>query len=84
MKRMIKNRMNLKSRRITAAAVAALSAAAVVITSVLSGAIEVEAADTLLGIEKLRSRYMESGREFVILEIAPGRKAAQIGYLVDG
>ncbi len=70
---MIKNRMNLKSRHITAAAVAALSAAAVVITSVLSGAIEVEAADTLLGIEKLRSRYMESGREFVILEIAPGR-----------
>ena len=84
MKRMIKNRMNQKSRRIAAAAVAGLSAAAVVITSVLSGAIEAEAADTLLGIEKLRSRYMESGSEFVILEVVPERKAAEIGYLVDG
>ncbi len=84
MKRMIQNKKNLKSRRFAAAAVAGLSAAAVVITSVLSGAIEVEAADTLLGIEKLRSRYMESGSEFVILEVVPDRKAAEIGYLVGG
>lgn len=82
MKRMIQNKKNLKSRRFASAAVAGLSAAAVVITSVLSGAIEVEAADTLLGIEKLRSRYMESGSEFVILEVVPERKAAEIGFLV--
>ena len=84
MKRMMKNRKKLNGRRIAAAAVAGLSAAAVVMTAVLSDVIEAEAADTLLGIEKLRSRYKESGSEFVILEVVPDRAAAEIGYLVGG
>ena len=84
MKRTMKNRKKLNGRRIAAAAVAGLSAAAVVMTAVLSDVMEAEAADTLLGIEKLRSRYKESGNEFVILEVVPDRAAAEIGYLVGG
>ena len=84
MKRMIRNRKKLNGKRIAAAAVAGLSAAAVVMTAVLSDVMEAEAADTLLGIEKLRTRYKESGREFVILEVVPDRAAAEIGYLVSG
>ena len=84
MKRMIRNRKKLNGKRIAAAAVAGLSAAAVVMTAVLSDVMEAEAADTLLGIEKLRTRYKESGSEFVILEVVPDRSAAEIGYLVDG
>ena len=74
----------MNGKRIAAAAVAGLSAAAVVMTAVLSDVIEAEAADTLLGIEKLRSRYKESWSEFVILEVVPDRTAAEIGYLVGG
>ncbi|MBD5475330.1 MAG: DUF5057 domain-containing protein [Lachnospiraceae bacterium] len=84
MKRMIRNRKKLNGKRIAAAAVAGLSAAAVVMTAVLSDVMEAEAADTLLGIEKLRTRYKESGSEFVILEVVPDRAAAEIGYLVSG
>ncbi len=84
MKRNIRNGKKLNGKRIAAAAVAGLSAAAVVMTAVLSDVMEAEAADTLLGIEKLRTRYKESGSEFVILEVVPDRAAAEIGYLVSG
>ena len=84
MKRIIRNRKKLNGKRIAAAAVAGLSAAAVVMTAVMSDVISAEAADTLRGIEKLRTRYKESGSEFVILEVVPNRTAAEIGYLVGG
>ncbi|MBD5526486.1 MAG: DUF5057 domain-containing protein [Lachnospiraceae bacterium] len=84
MRRIMRNGKKLNGKRIAAAAVAGLSAAAVVMTAVLSDVIEAEAADTLIGIEKLRTRYKESGSEYVILEIVPDRSAAEIGYLVGG
>lgn len=68
-------------KHFAAAAGAGLTAAAVLITAVFSRTIEAEAADTLIGIEKLRTRVKESGREYVILEVVPGRTAAEIGFL---
>ena len=84
MKRTMNHKNKFNRKRFSAAAVAGLSAAAVVITAVFSRPMEVEAADTLLGIEKLRARYKASGSEFTILEIVPDRAAAEIGFLVDG
>ena len=71
-------------RRIAAAAVAGLSAAAVLMTSVLGRSIEAQAADTLIGIEKLRSRVKDSGEEYVILEIVPDKHTAEIGSFFEG
>ena len=61
-----------------------LSAAAVVTASVLSRPMESRAADTLMGIEKLRSRVKDSGSEYVILEVVPDHRAAEIGFYFDG
>ena len=84
MKRTMSHKKKFNKKRFAAAAVAGLSAAAVLITAVFSRPLEVEAADTLLGIEKLRARYKASGSEFTILEVVPDRAAAEIGFLVDG
>ncbi len=71
-------------KRFAAAAVSGLLAAAVLITAVLSGKIEAEAAETFLGIEELRNEVTKSGREYTILEIVPDRNGAEIGFLTDG
>ena len=71
-------------RRIAAAAGAMLSAAAVVTASVLSRPIASQAADTLIGIEKLRTNVKASGEDYVILEVVPDHDAAQIGFFFDG
>lgn len=67
-----------------AAAGAGLLAAAVAVCSVMSRKIEAEAAETFLGIEKLRTQVAESKRTYTILEIVPDRSVAQIGFLFDG
>lgn len=84
MKRMKTGSRKFKWRRFAAAAGAGLSAAVVLITAVLGRSIDAQAADTLMGIERLRTRVKESGREYVILEIVPDINEAEIGYLVDG
>ena len=68
-------------RRIAACAAAGLTAAAVLLTGVLSGPIDAQAADTLLGIEKLRSDVKDNGRQYVVLEIVPDHNTAEIGFL---
>lgn len=79
-KNMTRNR-KFNRKRFAAAAGAGLTAAAVLITGVLGRSIEAEAADTLIGIERLRTRVKESGEEYVILEIVPDGAASEIGFL---
>ena len=84
MKRRPANGKKKNCRRTIAAAGAVLSAAAVLITAVVERPLNVQAADTLIGIEKLRSRVQESGGEYVVLEVVPDRFASEIGYFFDG
>ena len=84
MKKKIAENRKLKRRRIIAAAGAGLTAAAVLITTVLSRPIDAQAAGTLMGIERLRSNVKESGSEYVVLEVVPDGRASEIGYLFDG
>lgn len=66
------------------AAAAGILAVSLIVVSVLTRAIEAEAAETFFGIEKLRNQVAESDREYTILEIVPDRSAAEIGYLFGG
>ena len=68
----------------TAVAVAGLTIVAVLVNGVFNKLIEAEAADTLIGIEKLRTRVKDSGNEYVVLEIVPDKSAAEIGFLFSG
>ena len=83
MKKSMTGNRKFKWRRFAAAAGAGLSAAVMLITAVLGSSIDAQAADTLIGIEKLRSRVKESGSNYVVLEIVPDKSAAEIGYLFD-
>ena len=69
---------------VTGSAAAVVLSAAIVVTSVWHDSIEAQAADTLLGIEKLRDQVQLRGKDYTILEIVPDKSAAEIGFWVDG
>ena len=69
---------------VTGSAAAVVLSAVVAVSSIWNDSIKVQAADTLLGIEKLRNQVQLSGKEYTILEIVPDKSAAEIGFWVDG
>ena len=80
----------MKKRMIKAvtAGIAVLLTAVLVSATVINSTLEVEAADTFLGIqnliEKVDREYQENQKKYTVLEIVPDRNAAEIGYYFDG
>ena len=80
--------MKARNWKSVTAEIAGLLTGVLIGTVVMQSAIEVEAADTFLGIQNLitevSGEYQEKQSKYTILEVVPDRAAAEIGYLFDG
>lgn len=79
--------MNLKTGKVLKAGVSAALTAVMVLNMVLGTGLEVKAADTLSGVQKLIdevSANSQQGRKYTILELVGKESDAEIGYLFDG
>lgn len=76
--------MKKKNVRLTATVLCTLMTAVLIFNAVTSIKLEVEAANTFLGIQNLITEVAGSSKNYTVLEIVPDRSASEIGYLFDG